>query len=239
MIMAEKKITIQDVAREAGTSASTVSRFLTGSARVSEPKRAAIESVIARLGYRPSLIARGLKTNQTFTIGLIINDITNPFYSMVVKGAANEAKRHGYSLILCNSNEDPETELHHLQMLHDKQVDWIIYGPTVHNADFIGGLVGRIPIVQVDRHIPALMTDAVVVDNEGGAYQAVKLLTQHGHRRIGVVGWQIGISSEDQRIAGYRRALQDACIPFEPSLMSTSDTFTPERIAGMVDSLFG
>lgn len=236
-IMPGKRITIQDVAREAGTSASTVSRVLTGNARVSDAKRDAIETAIAQLGYRPSLIARGLKTNKSFSVGLIINDITNPFYSMVVKGAENQAKQHGYSVVLCDSSEDSETELHHLKMLRDKQVDGIIFGPTGHNIDFINDLARRTPIVQVDRHISALMTDAVVVDNEGGAYEAVRLLTQNGHRHIGLMGWQIGISTEDQRIAGYRRALQDAGIPFEPSLMSTSSIFAPQRMADMVDSL--
>ncbi len=127
----------------------------------------AVERSIAQLGYRPSLIARGLKTNKTLTIGLVINDITNPFYSMVVKGAENEAKSYGYSLILCVSNEDAETELHQLQMLYDKQVDGIIFGPTGHNIDFIDELARRVPMIQVDRYLSALLTDAVVVDNEG------------------------------------------------------------------------
>ncbi len=112
-------------------------------------------------------------------------------------------------------------------MLHDKQVDGIIFGPTGHNTEFIRSLAARIPMIQVDRYLPDLQSDAVVVDNEGGAYHAVKLLTQRGHRRIGVVGWQIGISSEDQRIAGYCRALEDAGIPCDPHLMSTSPAFAP------------
>ncbi|MDI9549551.1 MAG: LacI family DNA-binding transcriptional regulator [Chloroflexota bacterium] len=235
--MAKKKATIQDIARAAGTSVSTVSRVLTGNAPVSDAKRAAVERAIAQLGYRPSLIARGLKMSKTFTIGVVINDITNPFYSMVVKGAESEAKACGYSLILCVSNENPETELHQLQMLHDKQVDGIIFGPTGHNTEFIRSLAARIPMIQVDRYLPDLQSDAVVVDNEGGAYQAVKLLTQRGHRRIGLVGWQIGITSEDQRIAGYCRALEDAGIPCDPHLMSTSPAFAPETMPAMVETL--
>jgi LacI family transcriptional regulator len=214
-----RKVTIQDVARAAGTSVSTVSRVLTGSAPVSEEKRRAIEEAIERLGYRPNSIARSLKTKTTYSIGLLINDISNPFYSSVAKGVEEEANRHGYSLILCNVSEDARRELQYLQVLVDKQVDGIIFGPTGQNTAYIRDLANRTPLVQVDRRLEDVDATAVLVDNEGGAYRAVRLLIEKGHERIGLLAWGTSITTSFQRIAGYERAIQEANLPLDPSIM--------------------
>jgi DNA-binding LacI/PurR family transcriptional regulator len=207
-----KKFTIQDVAREAGTSVSTVSRVLTGSTPVSDEKRHLVEEAIERLGYRPSLVARSLKTQTTYSIGLLINDITNPFYSVVAWGVEEEAIQQGYSLILCNTNEDPKRELHYLQVLRDKQVDGIIFGPTGQNAKFVSKLASQMPLVQIDRYLPDVRAAAVLVDNESGAYRAVRHLIDKGHRRIGILGFDIGVTTTYEREAGYERALREAGI---------------------------
>ncbi len=226
----KKKITIQDVAREAAASPSTVSRVLTGNAPVSDVKRAAIEAAIQKLGYRPSLIARSLKTQTTCTIGLLINDITNPFYSAVARGIEEEANYHGYNLILCNTNEDPERELHYLQVLQDKQVDGIIFGPTGENVDYIRQLAKQVPLVQIDRQLGGVDIVSVLVDNQGGAYKAVQHLIQQGHRRIAFLGWHLGITTSMERLAGYERALRDAGIPLDPSLRVISSHFSLKRV---------
>lgn len=220
-----RKTTIHDVARAAGTSASTVSRVLTGNARVGDEKRRAVEEAIARLGFRPSHIARSLKTKVTYTVGLLINDIMNPFYSAVARGAEEEANRHGYSLILCNTGEDPQRELHYLGMLRDKQVDGIIFGPTSDNVEHIRELARLTPLVQVDRALPGLDLPTVLVDNEGGACEAVRLLLGRGHQRIGLLTWDVPITSMAQRQAGYERALREAGLVPDPRLVAKAPPF--------------
>jgi LacI family transcriptional regulator len=225
-----KKVTIRDVARAAGTSASTVSRILNGSAPVSEDKRIAVEAAIERLGYRPSLIARSLATKTTYSIGLLINDITNPFYSVVAKGVEEEANRQGYHLILCNTNEDPERELQYLQELRDKSVDGIIFGPSGNNVSAIKQLASQIPLVQIDRKLDGVGLPAVLVDNENGAYQAINLLIQKGHRAIGLLGWEMSLTTNIERIAGYRRAMREAGLEIKPGFLSTSHTYSTEGL---------
>jgi LacI family transcriptional regulator len=186
---------------------------------VSSEKRQAVEQAIQRLNYRPSHIARSLKTSTTYSVGLLLNDITNPFYSAVAQGVEEEANRCGYSLILCNTNEDPQRELQYLEVLQDKQVDGIILGPSGRNADYICALAEHKPLVQVDRLINCPIIPSVLVDNEGGAYQAMRLLIERGHRRIAVFRWQKEITTMTQRYAGYERALREADVPVDSSLV--------------------
>jgi DNA-binding LacI/PurR family transcriptional regulator len=221
------KVTIRDVAREAGTSVSTVSRVLTGRARVSEAKRRAVQKAITRLGFRPSQIARSLKTNVTRTVGLLINDITNPFYAALARGAGEEAARHGYSLILCNTGDRAELELQYLHVLRDKQVDGIIFGPCGDNLEDLRELARYVPLVQVDRRLPDLATAAVVTDNEGGAYQAVRHLISRGHRRIGLLSCDLRITTLSLRAVGYTHALQEAGLPLDPSLKALAPNLEP------------
>lgn len=204
-----------------GTSPSTVSRVLTGSAVVSPEKRDAVQDAIRRLNYRPSHIARSLKTRVTYSVGLLLNDITNPFYSAIARGVEDEAHRQGYSLILCNTSEDPERERLYLEVLQDKHVDGIILGSTDASPDRLYEISLRMPIIQVDRVLSEIESDAVVVDNFKGAYDAARFLIERGHREIGIVRWRRSISTLAEREAGVRQALAETGIPFEP-------TFTAE-----------
>ena len=214
-----RRVTIQDISRESGTSPSTVSRVLTGSAPVSREKREVVEQAIKRLNYRPSHLARSLKTNVTYSIGLLLNDITNPFYSAVARGVEDEASRHGYTLILCNTNEDPQREMQYLEVLQDKQVDGIVVGPTGNNVELICDIARHTPVVQIDRQLDCPDIPAVVVDNEEGGYRATRLLIEKGHRRIGIYKWRMKIATSEDRLRGYERALCEAGIPVDPSLV--------------------
>ncbi len=231
------KVTIQDIAKAAGTSPSTVSRVLTGSAKVNPAKQQQIEEVIQRLNYRPSHIARSLKTSITHSIGLLINDITNPFYGAVARGVEEEAARNGYSLILCNTNEDPERELEYLQVLQDKRVDGIILGPTGQNDDYICELAQHMPLVQVDRHIDCSRLAAVLVDNNAGAYSAAQALIAKGHTCIAVVTWEKTIATMTQRLVAYERALTDSGIPLDESLIIRVPDIAIESTAQIVQAV--
>lgn len=234
-----KTVTIQDVARAAGTSVSTVSRVLTGSAQVSPDKRTAVEAAIRQLGFRPSHLARSLRTSTTHTISLLIEDIANPFYSAVARGAEDVASRHGYTVLLCNTNDDPSRELAYLRLLRDKHVDGIILGPTGHNVEMIRRLAQRIPVVQVDRRLDDADIAAVLVDNEGGAYRATRALLARGHERIAVFGWDAPITTMVQRLAGYERALREAGSPVDASLVIRVPRHSPalpDVVQGVIES---
>lgn len=226
-----RKITIQDVAREAGTSVSTVSRVLTGSTPVSPDKRRAVEAAVERLGFHPSYVARSLRTRATQTISLLINDIANPFYSIVARGIEDEANRLGYSLILCNSNDDPLRERQYLNVLRAKQVDGIIFGPTGQNVDLIQSMARRIPVVLVDRRLDEVPVTAIVSDNEGGAHAAVQHLIERGHRHIGIVMWEAEINTLTERYAGASRAMAEAGLALDPALVVRVSRDHPEHVA--------
>ncbi|MBL8117460.1 MAG: LacI family DNA-binding transcriptional regulator [Anaerolineae bacterium] len=233
-----RKVTIQDISRVAGASPSTVSRVLTGNASVSPEKRLAIENAIKQLNYRPSHIARSLKTSTTMSVGLLLNEINNPFYSNVARGVEEVANQRGYSLILCNTNEDPERELQYLHVLQDKQVDGIILGPTGHNVEHIAQLAERTPLVQIDRQIESNKLSAVLVDNEEGGYQAVRAFINKGHRRIALFTWhKPTIPTIAHRRAGYERALREADLPIDPTLVVDIPELTPEHTAELTIAL--
>jgi DNA-binding LacI/PurR family transcriptional regulator len=189
-------------------------------------KREAIDQVVKR--YRQqSYNVRHLKTNSSRIIGLLINDITNPFYRAVAQGIEAEATRNRYNLTLFNINEDPERELEYLEMLKHK-VDGIILGPTGQNSDCILQLAESMPVVQIDRQMEHLNLAAVLVDNDAGAYRATRLLIEKGHQRIGLFRWQKSMTTMTQRCKAYERALADAGITFDVSLVKNIPDITVE-----------
>lgn len=209
-----KKLTIQDVARAAGTSPSTVSRVLTGNAPVADETRVAVLQAIEKLNFRPNLVARSLKLRQTHSIGLLINDILNPFYGAPAKGVEDRVGPSGYAVMFCNTNEDPIRELNYLRMLHDKAVDGIVLAPTGGNVAELEALrTAGVAMVQVDRRLPDLQTSSVVLDNETGAFEATRHLIAQGHSRIGLVTYAIGQMTVVERERGYRRAMVGAGLP--------------------------
>ncbi|MDR3709117.1 MAG: LacI family DNA-binding transcriptional regulator [Capsulimonadaceae bacterium] len=211
-----KPLTIKDIARLSGTSPSTVSRVLTGVVPVADDKRSAILNTIAELNYRPNLLARSLKTKATHSLGLLINDVLNPFYGALARGVEDVARQEGYVVILGNTNEDPDTELAYLKMLQDKAVEGIVFAPSGANCAVVRELMDSgIAVVQVDRRIEGLGASSVTLDNRGGGYIATRHLAAHGHRRIGFVTYAMGQMTVALRERGYRDALDEANIGLE------------------------
>lgn len=234
--MPSQKITIKDIAKKAHVSYQTVSRVINNRPDVSEETRTRIWEIIDELGYRPSAAARSLRTNMTYTLGMLQNDITNSFYSNIVKGVEEVAIQHGYSLILCNINDDAERELHYLRILQSKQVDGIILGPIMPNSDFIVKLSEQIPIVLVDREIPDSDITAVIVDNQKASCGAVDYLIDHGHRHIGLITRSFDdFPTMRSRQAGYESALQNAGIPLDPAHIIQIPKVPTETIAELVE----
>ncbi|MBE7554625.1 MAG: LacI family DNA-binding transcriptional regulator [Anaerolineales bacterium] len=218
------RVNIRDVADRAGVSTATVSHVINQTRFVREETRRKVLEAVEALNYHPSTIARGLATNTTQTIGLIISDITNPFFTAVARGVEDEFNQFGYHTIFCNTDEDSAREDEYLRLLFAHQIDGLIIAPTgVHSDRLLRIAEAEIPIVLLDRAAPGITAPLVHVDNEGGAYQATRYLIELGHRRIGILTGMETISTLGMRVSGYRRALQEAGISIDEALIIRAD----------------
>ena len=212
--------TIHDVAKLAQVSISTVSRVLNGTAFVKGEVKQRVEAAINELAYQPNPAARSLRVNRSRIIGLLISDIQNPFFMSLIQGIEDEAQRQGYSMLLCNSNEDPQKEQHYLDVLSAERVAGVLIVPTRERLEPALGIFRerKIPIVAVDRRIKDERIDAVLVDNVAGAHEAVAHLLANGYRRIGVITGPKTVTTGRERLVGYEQAYHEAGLPLEPEL---------------------
>src|ERR1043165_5829394 len=168
------RATIIDVAREAGVSTTTVSHVINGTRSVAEPTRQRVLAAIDRLNYEVNSLAQSLKSDRSQTIGLLVTDISNPFFTSLVRGVEDVANAAGYSVMLCNTDENPDKELTYLRMLRRKRVDAILMAPTGVQHALTEQLIGQgFPLVCFDRPPPGALCDSVLVDNVSGSQQAV------------------------------------------------------------------
>src|SRR5216683_2594677 len=221
-----KSASIYDVARESGVSVFTVSAVVNKKSHVGKKLRERVEAAIRKLNYRPNLIARSLAKQRTHTIGMIVPDIANPFFPMVVRGAEDAAQKHGYNLLLCNSDDSLDKEEAAVELLLSKRVDGILL--TKAAEDFRPAMRQMIkemnvPFVLVMRTYPKLTKDAVITDDYQGAYEAVCRLARAGRRRIGLVSGPLKISNAKERWRGFRHALEVSKLPYEPALVVEGD----------------
>ncbi|HLZ58165.1 MAG TPA: LacI family DNA-binding transcriptional regulator [Ktedonosporobacter sp.] len=204
---------IQEVAKLAGVSISTVSRVLNGTARVNAEAAARVRAAIEELHYQPSHAARTLQANRSRIIGLLITDIQNPFFTTLIRGVEDIAQRNGYSVILCNSDEDPVKERQYIEVLCAERVAGAIVVSTNERQRALQLFrEHHIPIVAVDRRIAGSDTDAVLIDNVRGAREAVAHLLTNGYQRIGVITGPLTTTTGRERLEGYRQALREAGI---------------------------
>jgi LacI family transcriptional regulator len=212
--------TVHDVARRAGVSTSTVSHVVNGTRFVSDELRERVLAAMRELDYTPNAAARMLSLKRSRTIGLIVSDIRNPFFASVARGVEDVAQELGYTLVLCNSDESAEREAACLTALESKAVDGVLLASAGAADEHLSRLVrAGYPIVLVDRDLPELGAPAVVLDNEGAAYNAVRHLIAGGHRRIAMLSGRASISTTTERIAGYRRALREAGLAVDERLI--------------------
>src|SRR2546426_554312 len=185
---AERPATIKDVAAHAGVSVATVSAVINRNKYVSPGLAQRVQESIAALGYERNSLAQGLKMHTSQTIGLIISDITNPFFTSVVRGVEDVANTRNFSLILGNTDEDLKKEKSYIRLLESKRADGLIVAVTAGSHEYLHAWPARhLPLVSIDRSLFALGIDSVLVDNVAGARKAVEHLITLGHRRIGVV----------------------------------------------------
>jgi LacI family transcriptional regulator len=221
-----KAASIYDVARESGVSVFTVSEVVNKKSHVSKKLRDRVDKTIRKLNYRPNLIARSLAKQKTHTIGMIVPDIANPFFPMVVRGAEDAAQKHGYNLLLCNSDDSLEKEERAIELLLSKRVDGILLTKAV--GDFRAPLRQmikevKIPFVLVMRTYPKLTADAVITDDYQGAYDAVCHLARAGRRRIGLISGPLKVSNAVARWQGFHDSLKAMGLPFEKELIIEGD----------------
>jgi DNA-binding LacI/PurR family transcriptional regulator len=220
-------VKLEDVARMAEVSISTVSRVINEPELVREDTRARVQDAIQALRYQPSRVARRLRVEngRANLIGLITPDIQNPFFADVARGVEDVAQQHGYMIFLGNSDEDATKERRYLDVMRAESVDGLIVPPISENDAAMAELseVG-LPMVCVDRRLARVTIDTVVVDNVRGAHEAVDHLIRLGHRRIGFIEGRPELSTSKERLRGYRQALEDHDIAFDRALIREGDS---------------
>ena len=215
------RVTMREVATKAGVSAMTVSRVINESPRVSDDVRRRVEAAIADLGYVPNRLARGLIRQKTGALGLIVPDVANPFFTLVVRGAEEVAWRAGYHVILCNTQADIDRERGYIEDMLSFQVEGLLLAPVGERSRPNLRVLRKnnVPFVLIDRTIGGYDGDLVQGDSVGGARQLVEHLIGLGHRRIGMVTETAEVSTARDRLEGYRQALEHAGIAYSPELV--------------------
>jgi len=212
--------TIKDVAQKAEVSTATVSRVLNDSDYVSPELQSRVHEAIEALGYRQDQIAKGLKTQRTYTIGVIVSAVENPFFASVVKGIEDEAAESEHSLIICDTDKTWRKEVDYIDELIQKKVDGAIFAPTGETESNAKHLIQNdIPFVFIDRKIESIQADSVLSDNVSGARKATSYLIEQGHERIGIILGLEEISTSKERYEGYEKALQEYGIEVQEELV--------------------
>jgi LacI family transcriptional regulator len=211
---------IKDVAKEAGVSIATVSRVLNDVDVVNEETKKKVQDAIKKLGYRPNIVARSLKTQKSRTIGIIIPDISNQFYPEIVRGAEDVANIYNYNIMLCNTDLDPDKEMEYLRVLKEKMVDGVIYmsnslEPAV--IELVKSL--EMPVVLVETTDKENTFPSVTIDNEKGAVDATEYLIGNGNKKIAYIGThEDAVNAAAFRFTGYKAALEKNGIEFDKKL---------------------
>jgi DNA-binding LacI/PurR family transcriptional regulator len=217
--------TQKELAKLAGVSAGTVSNVISGTKRVSDATRQKVLEAIRTLDYSPNLIARSLRTNRTNTLGIVIPEITVPFFPKLIRGAESAARDHGYFLIVADSNADMALEFELISLLRSQRVDGILLATSASNwgqDERLTAFNSPPPIVCVDRLVDGLDIDSVSVDNRAAAEMGVAHLLSMGHKEIAIITGPQNLKNEQERLSGYHHALQASGISARDSLLLAS-----------------
>lgn len=220
--------TIHDVAHNAGVSATTVSRYLNNRIELPPATTARIDAAIAKLDYRPNLLAKRLSTGKSEAIGLVIPEIREPFFAELASAVEDEAERHGYTIFMSSTRGDRRREIECLNRLHDRHVDGLVMMTNTPDDGTLAALIDqRKNVVLIDEDIPNASVPRVFVDNEPGAYRATRYLIDAGHKEIAYLSGPERLFSVEERRAGFLRAMKEAGVPVRPELMR-GGSFSPD-----------
>jgi len=212
-----KKILLKDIADYVGVSTALVSYVINNKkeARVGAEMTKKIRKAAIKLNYQPNFIAKSLKSGKTNTIGLIVADISNPFFSSIARIIEDEARKLGYVVIFGSSDESAENSQGLIDVFLNRQVDAFIIAPTENTENQIKGLKNKIPVVLIDRYFPTLEIDCVHIDNFQAAYGAVEHLIKNGRKKIAMLTYNANLEHFEERKNGYRAALKANDIKFK------------------------
>ena len=220
------RTTIKDIANYTGFSVTTISLVLNGKAdKIPKSTKDIIFDAVEKLNYRPNQIAVGLVKKRTKTIGLVISDVSNVFFSNLAKGVEDECRRNGWNLILCNTNDLHKRDLEYIQVLADKGVDGILFCMSLdsdkkralESVDLMKKL--KVPFVMIDRFLEEVDCCSVIVNHRSGGYAATKHLLELGHRNIACVAGPLALEDSQHRLKGYKEALEEFGVSYDPDLV--------------------
>ncbi|MFM1653660.1 LacI family DNA-binding transcriptional regulator [Brevibacillus sp. B_LB10_24] len=207
------KPTIYDVAKAAGVSIATVSKVINNTGRISEKTRKLVLNIMKEMNYQPSVVASALTGKSTYTIGLMIPDLANPFFSGLARSIEDHAHVLGYNIVICSTDYEPDKEAKYISLLLQKSVDGIILASGFENIDAVKELIKqKVPLAILAREIPSLEVDTVAIDDCLGGYQAASHLIGLGHKKIAIIARDLW--SNRERMRGYRLALDEAGISY-------------------------
>ncbi|WP_067035098.1 LacI family DNA-binding transcriptional regulator [Allomuricauda sp. CP2A] len=229
----KRKVSLKDIAKEAGVSIATVSYVLSKQDKsgVSQQMSEKIRKIARELNYTPNLIAKSLQSGKSQTIGLIVADISNPFFAQIARIVEDEAKQNGYTVIFGSSDEKASKSKDLIKFLMNRQVDGFIITPTESSEEQIELMLRQnVPFVLIDRFFPSIDTNFVVIDNYQAAFEATKRLLVNGKTRIGMIAYATTLQHMKERVRGYKDALNEAGIEesllFEVDFSMASDGVT-------------
>jgi len=224
----KSRITLKTIAEQLGLTPTTVSRVLSGKGdqyRISQKTQRRVRELATKLNFSPNQVARGLRLSKTSTIGLIVPDISNPYFATIARHATAEARQRGYSILLCDSQEDTRYEIEAIQLIRSRNVDGLVLCPVGVSDEHLTELVeSDQPLVLVDRYYPDLAIPSVSSDNVRGAREATEYLIRHGHKRIACLQGLRDSAPNRGRVLGYREALAKHDIPIDEELI-VGDSF--------------
>lgn len=225
--------TIKDIAKKTGLGLATISSYLNGG-NVREQNRIKIELAIEELHYEVNEVARGLKTNRTKIIGIIIPELNNIFCAEIITEVEDVLRGHGYATMICDCRTDEQREKEAVEFLKKRRVDGVIVMPSGSSGKHFAKLIKEgIPVVLLDRQLEDIDCDCVLVDNQNGAKEAVARLIDAGHRKVGIITGPKHVFTAKERLLGYCEALREAGIPVKQSLISHNEYTIAGGISGL------
>lgn len=230
-------VTIYDVAERARVSAATVSRVLNDRQTVDPKLARRVRAAVKDLGYRRNAVAGNLRLRKTSLLAVVISDIANPFFTALVRGVEDVAQETSYSVVLCNSDEDAAKEAEYLDDAVSLRMAGVILSPTRGGTGPEALVANGIPVVTIDREIPGMAADAVVVDNRGGAQAAVRHLIENGYERIACISGPGSVFTAVERRLGYEQALRAAGYALDRDLVRSVDFREAGGFAAMTELL--